>query len=121
MEIIKDLTNIAEFKEYLFEKIDKISVHNIYNGFTFDNKPFSLSISAQINWSNLLLLPEGIFPITISCTDETTYLLTYANRINFYLTAVSAKNGALQAGTTLKQTVLAATTIEELEEILISL
>jgi len=76
-----------------------------------------MSITAQINWSNLLLLPEQAYPITISCKDEETYVLTYVNRINFYMTCVSAKNTPLQEGTIIKTQIKNCTTIEELEAI----
>ena len=109
-----DFDNINDYKDFLYIVIDNMSAKNIFNGFVFDNKPFSLSISAQINWSNLLQLPDAIYPITISCKDETVYSLTSANKMNFYLTCVGAKNGALQAGTVKKQQVFNATTITDL-------
>jgi len=109
-----DFDNLQDYKDYLYTVIDGISSNTIFNGFTFDTKPFSLSISAQINWSNLLQLPDSIYPITISCKDETTYSLTLANKVNFYLTCVSTKNDALQAGTVKKQQVFNATTIADL-------
>ena len=112
---LRDLTNVDQFKLYLYEIIDLRTTDTIFEGFTFDGKIFSLSISAQINWSNLLLLPDSIYPLTIAAKDESIYVLELANRMNFYLGAVAAKNGALQAGVVLKQQVLGSTTIAELQ------
>lgn len=114
---IRDRTDIEQYKLDLYDIIDENTAAVIFQGFTFAGKPFSLSISAQINWTNLLQLPDAIYPLTISCKDETVYSLTLANKMNFYLTCVFAKNGALQAGTTLKQSVRTATTITELDVI----
>lgn len=112
-----DLNNITDFKEFLCNQIDIKTEEIIFTGFTFDNKHFSLSISAQINWSNLFNIPEFMFPLTVSCKDETTYSLEYANVQNFYFAALTTKNTALQNGTVKKQQVLACQTLEELQTI----
>lgn len=114
-----DKQNINEYKKSIFDKIDLISQNKIFDGFYFDGKVFSLSISAQINWSNLLFLPMQMFPITLSTKDDDIYLLTYSNVNSFYGAAVIGKNSPLQQGNTLKQQVKNLTTIEELDQFII--
>jgi len=110
-----DLNNIDDIKEILCGQIDNKTTETIFTGFTYDNKQFSLSISAQINWSNLFNIPSAMFPLTLSCKDETTYQLSETNRSNFYFSALTAKNTALQNGTIKKQQVLACTTLVDLQ------
>ena len=118
MEEIKDLNNIDNFKKHLIDLIDERTTNNIFKGFTFDGHVFSMSISAQINLSNLFNIPDALFPLPYSTLNEDVYSLTLANKQNFYLTALSFKNNTIQAGTSLKQQVLACTTIEQLQNIL---
>jgi hypothetical protein len=110
-----DLSNVNDLKEILCQQVDTRTEETIFSGFTFDNKQFSLSISAQINWSNLFNIPQMMFPLTVSCKDETTYSLSYGNVQNFYFSALMAKNNALQNGTQKKQAILVCSTIEELQ------
>lgn len=112
-----DVNNIVEFKQLLCNQIDEKTEEQIFQGFTFDGHVFSLSISAQINWSNLFNIPDQLFPLTVSCKDDTMYSLSLANRQTFYLTALNAKNTALQLGNTKKAEVNACTTLEQLKTI----
>jgi hypothetical protein len=102
----------AEWLNYLkgtrYVEIDTKTGQLIAEGFTWDSKVFSLSINAQINWSNLPNLPDSIFPLSISTiNDEEVYTLSLANKMNFYYTAVNGKNGPLQSGNTLKAQITA--------------
>lgn len=115
LEKLLDLSNVDQYKEYLIKKIDNKTSSQILSGFDFEGKHFSMSYSAQINWSNLPSLPDIVFPLTISSTDESIYILELVNKMNFYLTVVSFKNGILQNGTVLKQSVINSLTIEELQ------
>jgi hypothetical protein len=111
-----DLTIIQDYKDYLNMLIDKKTEETIFSGFTFDGGLFSMSLSAQINWSNLFFIPDGMWPITLSYKDDTgTYQLSLANRANFYGSALLHKNTALQTGTILKTSVTNALTLEELD------
>ena len=80
-----------------------------------------MSISAQINLSNIFNIPDGLFPLPYSTKDEKLYSLALENRQNFYLTALNFKNTAIQEGTTLKQQVINSTTIEEIQNIINSI
>jgi hypothetical protein len=113
--LIVDENNINEYKKHIVDLIDTKSEEKIFEGFLFDGKRFSLSLSAQINWSNLLFLPESFFPVNLSTKDDDVYSLTYANVQLFYQAALNGKNSPLQEGNVLKQQVKAATTKEELD------
>jgi hypothetical protein len=114
---MRDISIFSEFKAVLLEMVDEKTTNTIFNGFTFNNKIFSLSISAQINWSNLFNIPDSFFPLTLSCKDESTYSLSLENRQAFYLTAMGAKHTILMNGTNLKQQIISCSTIEELQTI----
>lgn len=110
-----DNLSLELYKKNLIELIDNKSVEKINQGFQFGGKTFSLSLSAQINWSNLLFLPESFFPVNLSTKDDDIYVLTFANVQLFYQAALNGKNTPLQEGNVLKQQVKAATTKEELD------
>ena len=118
MKEVKDLNDINNFKEYLYDEIDEKTTNNIFNGYTFAGHTFSMSISAQINLSNLFNIPEAAFPLPYSTKDNNVYMLSYANRQNFYLSALLYKNTTIQQGNALKLEVTNATTMEELQNIL---
>ena len=113
----RDLTDVAEYKKFLKAMIDENTSSSILQGFTFDGKVFSMSFNAQINWSNIVNVPDELFPLNVSCKDDTIYELSLANKSNFYLTALGFKNGLLQAGSTARAQVDACTTIAELDAI----
>lgn len=103
-------------KDELYLKVDFNTEQAIFAGFTFDGKLFSMSLSAQINWSNLLFIPEAMYPITINTkNDNDSYSLTYANRQSFYGTVLNFKNTCLQTGNTIKNDIRNCTTLEELQ------
>lgn len=113
----RDLSNVAEYKIFLKNLIDENTSNSIKEGFAFDSRVFSMSFSAQINWSNIMNVPDELFPLNVSCKDDTVYSLSLANKSNFYLTALNFKNNLLQAGSALRFQVEACTTIEELDVI----
>lgn len=104
---------------YVIDRTDAKTAETIFEGFTYDGNLFSMSTSAQINWTNLFFIPDEMFPLNVSTkNDETVYSLALANRQAFYGAALTHKNGALQAGNALKAAAKAATTIAELEAVL---
>lgn len=105
---------IEEVLEVKKDEIDKRTQELIFEGFTFNNLRWSLSINAQINWSNLPQMPEFIFPLNIQDMDGINYVLSYEERMNFYYTAMAAKNTHLQSGNALKTQVSKLTTIQEI-------
>lgn len=110
--------DFSSLKKKIIEIIDENTVLKINNGFSFANKNFSLSLSAQINWSNLLLLPGSFFPINLSTKNDDIYQLTYNNVQLFYSAALNGKNTPLQEGNILKQQVKNALTLQELQQII---
>lgn len=111
-----DLTNLEEYKLFLYEKIDGQAGETISAGMTFDGKVFSMSTNAQINWSNLPIIPEGNYPFAINTKDDSeSYSLTYANRLAFWGAALTCKTTALLTGNYKKGLVRNCTTIEEIE------
>ena len=87
----------------------------ISEGFVFDSKTFSLSINAQINWSNIMNVPDNAFPLTIMTKDDQSYALSLANKQNFYLSALNGRLTQLGSGTSLKVQINALTTIADVE------
>ena len=94
---------LQELKDLRYKEIDSTTGYIIKQGFVFEGSNFSLSENAQINWTNLTLLPDSTYPITISTLTEDTYSLALANKDNFYMSAVAAKLTPLNTGSTLKK------------------
>jgi hypothetical protein len=104
---------LEQAKEIKLNQIDAKTQELIFLGFAFAGLQWSLSLTAQINWSNLSSIPEQFFPLPLQDMNEQSYSLAYANRMNFYLTAVGTKNSRLQSGSVLKQQVSLLATIED--------
>jgi len=94
---------LQELKDLRYQEIDSNTSYIIKEGFVFDGGTFSLSENAQINWTNLTLLPDGVYPITISTMTEDVYVLELVNKDAFYMTAVGAKLTPLNTGSALKK------------------
>lgn len=110
--------NVVELpfaKQNTYVVIDLTTEIIIKQGFTFEGYTFSMSANAQINWSNLLNIPDGMFPLPVMSINEEVYMLSLANRQNFYLSALNSKNNALQSGSVLKGQIAAMTTLAEVE------
>ena len=106
---------VEEYKKYLIDIQDKKTEELILSGFTFDGNLFSLSINAQINWSNLLNIPQVMFPLNLSTKDDKIYILNFNNLQNFYFTALGIKNECLQLGNLIKKRINECGTTEELD------
>ena len=61
------------------------------SGFEFDNKIFPMSISDQVNYTNLLLLPKEVFPQKFPCIDYSTYEITFENKLLLYQASAQHK------------------------------
>lgn len=111
-----NLETFAGLKAYLISKVDEETEAGIFSGFSWDGLTFSMSINAQINWSNLLNIPDAMFPMELnSKNDVATYSLSLAGRQNFYLTALGHKNYHLQIGNQKKNEINACETLAELQ------
>ena len=96
---------LEELKNIRYIEIDMRTQELITAGFIFDGRTFSMSLTAQINWSNFPNLPDALFPLTIIDINEAPYTCSLANKMNFYYSALNAKNGPLQSGGVLKTTI----------------
>lgn len=113
VEDLPDDMTIEQAKQEKFGLIDTKTQELIFQGFVFAGLKWSLSINAQINWNNIPQMPEFAFPLNMQDMDGTNYVLSYEERMNFYYTAMAAKNTHLQSGNALKKQILQLTTIEE--------
>jgi len=100
---------LQEIKDIRYNEINLRTQELIAMGFPFDGHTFSMSFTAQINWSNFPNLPDQLFPLAIMDINENLYTLSLANKTNFYLSAVNYKNAQLQSGSVLKAQVTACT------------
>ena len=93
---------LEELKKLRYLEIDSTTSYLIAEGFAFDGQTFSMSVNAQINWTNFPNLPDSLFPLTIIDIQEDPYICSLANKMNFYYTALNWKNQFLQSGGLLK-------------------
>ncbi len=105
---------LPELKQELYDKIDAYVQAEIFKGFVYNGKTFSMSINAQINWSNILLIPSSNFPLALMTIDEELVQLSLEEKTLFYQASLNHKYSKLQLGHTLKTTVKNFTTIEEI-------
>lgn len=71
--------------------ITKFCNEKVEFGFDYDGKKFSMSPSDQINYTNLLILPESVFPQNFPCKDMSTYRVTQSNRQALYQASAQHK------------------------------
>lgn len=114
-ELSEPTRTLDEYKKHLIDLQDKKTENLILSGFTFDGNSFSLSFNAQINWNNLLNIPQVMFPLNLSTKDDNIYILNFSNVQNFYFTALGRKNECLQLGNEVKKRINESTTNEELD------
>jgi len=89
---------------------------------SFAGKIFSCSENAQINATNIFFGKEaydanGMFPLRISAKDGSSYDLPKAEVDSYYFALVGAKQGFLDSGAVIRDSILAATTHAELDAI----
>ena len=111
----KKIDTLDDYKTNLIESQDKKTESLILTGFIFDGNTFSLSINAQINWSNLLNIPQAMFPLKLSTKNDNIYVLNFNNVQNFYFTALGRKNECLQLGNEIKKRINESLTFNELD------
>ncbi len=110
-------SSIEDRKNILRDAIDERTKELIFVGFSFAGLIFSMSMEAQINWSNFPVLYQSapqLFPLDVHSKNDEPYELKYTDVMSFYFSAVSHKNTQLQSGNVLKQQVNAMRTAEEL-------
>lgn len=114
----KSLT-LAQSKVKKKADIDMRTRALIASGFTFDGSTFSLSENAQINWSGLNSAKDAIvYPVSVTTIDDGEYSLVDAPTVSaFFLTGVGVIKSHYDGGRALKIQVEAATTIDEVNNI----
>lgn len=118
-DVIIDVFNIEDRKKALIDEIDLFVEAEIFKGFVYNGKTFSMSLKAQINWSNILLIPSSNFPLALMTVDEELVQLPIEEKIAFYQASLSHKYSKLQLGHNLKTIVKNLTTVEELNNFII--
>jgi hypothetical protein len=113
-----DYLSIDEKKSQSIDFIDEKIKECILSGFLFQGNLFSMSLEAQINWSNLLMIPDEYFPLQINTKEDNVYNLHFSNRDAFYMAAMTHKTTKLNLGTNRKQQVLSCNTTEEIDLLL---
>lgn len=98
---------LDELKDIRYKEIDENTQYLISKGFQFGGHTFSMSLTAQINWSNFPNLPDALFPLTIIDISEQPYVCALADKMNFYYSALNGKNQYLQSGGVLKAQIFA--------------
>lgn len=92
-------------------EVNAKSVELIGTGFAYGGKQFSLSLEAQVNWTNVglnsTLLTYPYVVATIDDTDSLSLANTAAAEAA-YAAAVARKEGVLTGGTSLKSSINAA-------------
>lgn len=112
--------DLTPAKDFLKSLVDTKTQLLIFKGFYFAELTWSLSITAQINWSNLPNLtqeffnryPDGLMPLLSK--EDKVYFLSFDKRMDFYFAAVDGKNNPLQSGGLLKYKIDGMTTPEEI-------
>lgn len=119
MSLLKrDIATVVSYKAFLLEKNNEKTTALIRGGFTWAGLLFSMSDVAQINWSNFLNIPDGLFPYPVTSKDDGDIVnIELADRENFYFTVLGFKSGILQVGSTTREAIKASTTIEQLQAI----
>lgn len=103
---VEDLTELKEKRKL---EIDTQTAALIALGFIFDSHTFSLSLSAQSNWTNIKankadFAALGAFPLQTT-SKEGIYYLTEANVNNFWLTAMVRIRTLYEGGNALKESI----------------
>jgi len=82
----------------------------ISQGFEYSGKTFSMSVEAQINWTNLEMIKESLtYPMGASTIDDQEYIIPDATDMqNLYNTALARKKAILDGGRQLKLDINAA-------------
>lgn len=113
---------LAGAKGGRIEAIDKRTEELIKEGFDFGGKIFSLSLESQANIHGIYTaraLPEVTYPIRWLTKDDLNYVdLEDADHVSdFFLAALGTIRARKDSGSALKEQVLAATTLAEVEAI----
>ena len=106
-----EAVSLAEYKAARCLQIDMKTGALIEAGFMFDGTLFSLSASAQMNWTSIMSMRQLFsFPLAVSTKAGGEYVLAEANLLAFIDAGRSTIYTSLSTGRALKVLVNAATT-----------
>lgn len=110
---------IEEAKQEKYDAIDYKTNMLIGQGFTYNSDVYSLSLSAQMNWTNLNSNKDGFtYPVKISKKNNSEMELPESEVDAFWMAAKNETKGHLDSGRELKVQVYNATTFEEIDSII---
>lgn len=111
--------SLSEYKTKKHGEIDLKTQSLINKGFSFQNKDFSLSREAQLNWMSLMTMQAMYtWPVALGTIDGNEYLLSLANMQSFVGTALGTVKSRLDSGRNLKVSVSNCLTIKEVDSII---
>jgi hypothetical protein len=118
---------IATIKTDRIQQIDNKTKELIQEGFIYNNYSFSMSDAAQRNWLMIAvgvalgMVNENSLPVA-STLEEVPYVFQSMNDVQGFLAAFASYNSSpsapLAIGRELKASIVAATTIEEINNII---
>lgn len=105
--------NITDLKQEVIKKIDLFIQEEISKGFEYNGRIYSMSTNAQLNWSNILAIPDMMFPLDIMSINEELYQLPLSEKETFYYTCLNYKYAQLKRGHSLKSSLKSLNTEQE--------
>lgn len=118
---INEATTLNEAKNIKYKLIDKRTGELISAGFTYNGVVYSMSENAQNNLIGAFISKDGLtYPIYWNSKDDSSLLTINDSTelVNFYSSALTHKRTQQDNGTTLKNSVRDATTIDEVKAII---
>jgi len=100
---------LDEYKAYRYNEIDTRTAILISAGFPYESNTFSLSVYAQINWTEIHTNQSAFtFPLDISTLDNNEYSLAEANVVAFWTAGKDTLKRHLDTGRILKKQIFDA-------------
>jgi len=116
--------NLDAYKESRYKQIDDKTAKLISNGFSYDDKQFSMSMQAQMNWNRLRVsILTGVltaldFPQNVATIDDKVYTInTITEASDFFAAYANRLEQRLRSGRMLKTSIRQSTTKAEIDAI----
>ncbi len=116
--LVEWIGTLQEAKDAKIAEIQERTDELIEQGFTFDSKVFSLSLSSRTYWIGIKAIePLVTWPLNVETISDESYTLSQANLDSFLGTALATIQANFDSGTTLKNQVLSATNIADVNAV----